>query len=121
MSGYVCSIKPLKLINSGKIDQTRAYIASSAFKRVLRLGVPTTVATCISWYLCQIGAYSMTYSLPDDCWLNFHSARPDENWDTAIKELGKAIVCLCFDRANGSYILGLMMGRFGVRIGIGLK
>lgn len=92
MSGYVCSIKPLKLVRAGRIDETRAYIASSAFKRVLRLGIPATVATCISWFLCQVGAYSMAYYLPGDSWLNFHSARPDQDWGTAIAELWKAIV-----------------------------
>src|SRR5436305_8758949 len=60
MSGYVCSIKPLKLSRQGKTDETRKVIASSAFKRVIRLGIPATLATTISWAICHLGGYNFS-------------------------------------------------------------
>lgn len=92
MSGYVCSIKPLKLARAGKADEARKVIASSAFRRVVRLSIPAGIATTMSWWLANVGAYNFAHSLPGHCWLNFHSAYGDADWSIAIEELIKAIV-----------------------------
>src|SRR6266496_918899 len=42
LSGYVCAVKPLRLANSGKVEETRKTIASSTFRRFLRIGLPAT-------------------------------------------------------------------------------
>jgi peptidoglycan/LPS O-acetylase OafA/YrhL len=92
LSGYVCSMKPLKLARAGKSEEARKVIGSSAFRRVIRLVLPVTLATTISWYLAQVGAYNMAHSLPEYCWLNFHSAWASDDWATAIEDLFKAFV-----------------------------
>jgi peptidoglycan/LPS O-acetylase OafA/YrhL len=94
MSGYVCSMKPLKLARAGKPDEARKVIASSAFRRIVRLGIPAGIATTISWWLANIGAYDRAYTLPSDCWLNFHSGRKQDDWPSALEALFKAIVFL---------------------------
>jgi peptidoglycan/LPS O-acetylase OafA/YrhL len=91
MSGYVCSMKPLKLARAGKPDEARRSIASSAFRRVIRLALPATLATTISWFLCQMGGYSLAYTL-ENSWLNAHSAWYSPDWWSAIKSLLRAIV-----------------------------
>lgn len=93
MSGYVCSIKPLKLAREGKADEARKNIAASAFRRVVRLSIPAAIATTLSWLLCQLGGYHMAHSrAPQTSWLYFQSAWGSANWSTAVKDLLKALV-----------------------------
>ena len=93
MSGYVCSIKPLKLSRDGKPDEARKNIASSAFRRVIRLGLPAGLATTISWLLCQLGGFDMAHTrVPEWGWLSFQSPWASEDWYTAVKDLVKALV-----------------------------
>jgi peptidoglycan/LPS O-acetylase OafA/YrhL len=96
MSGYVCSIKPLKLSRDGKPEEARKNIASSAFRRVIRLGIPAGLATTISWLFTQLGAFNMAHSLPEWSWLYFQSPWPSPDWFSAVKDLFRAIVCLSF-------------------------
>jgi peptidoglycan/LPS O-acetylase OafA/YrhL len=49
MSGYVCAYKPLRLARAGKAEDARKVIASSGFRRLLRLGLPSSIAVTISW------------------------------------------------------------------------
>ena len=122
MSGYVCSIKPLKLARAGKAQEARNVIASSAFRRVIRLAIPATIATTIGWFLCQIGAYDKAHTLSQYCWLNFHSAWASPDWITSVKDLLKALVTnLLVFFANVSFIPGPTMEKFGLRTEIGMK
>lgn len=59
LSGYVCAVKPIRLSNAGQIDESRRVIASSAFRRVLRIGLPATLGTLMAWLLCQLGMYEL--------------------------------------------------------------
>lgn len=93
MSGYVCSIKPLKLAREGKPDEARKNIAASAFRRVVRLTIPASIATTLSWLLCQLGGFNMAHRrTPQTGWLYFQSPWRSGDWPTAIKDLLKALV-----------------------------
>lgn len=96
MSGYVCSIKPLKLCRAGKPDEARKVIASSAFRRVVRLALPAGIATTMSWLLANLGGYNMAHGLSEYSWLNFHSAWGSQDWPTAVEDLIKALVSSFF-------------------------
>ena len=72
-SGYVCSIKPLKLARAGKPDEARKAIAGSVVRRLLRLAGPATIATGISATLSYLGAFDLARSLPSG-WLTGHSS-----------------------------------------------
>jgi peptidoglycan/LPS O-acetylase OafA/YrhL len=91
MSGYVCSIKPLKLARAGKAAEARQVIASSAFRRTIRLGIPASFATLCSWLLCQSGGYNVALSLPPHYWLNYMSPRPSDFY-SALQRLFNALV-----------------------------
>jgi len=86
-------MKPLKLALAGKPDEARRNIASSAFRRVIRLAIPATLATTISWSLANIGAYNMALSL-ENSWLAAHSHPPSNSISSAIYELCQALVLL---------------------------
>ena len=93
MSGYVCSIKPLRLSGLGRADEARKVIASSVFRRLFRLGMPATVATTISWFLCQMGAFNMARSLPPG-WLAHQSSPPSAGFLASLTDLCRACVWL---------------------------
>jgi peptidoglycan/LPS O-acetylase OafA/YrhL len=86
MSGYVCSIKPLKLSRSGKADDAKKNAASSAFRRVFRIGAPAMVATTISWIVDRLGGFNISKGMPDYVWLRMFSAG-DYTFSEAIREL----------------------------------
>ena len=100
LSGYLCAIKPLRLLRAGNPDEARRAIASGALRRLVRLGIPATLATTFSWFLTQIGAFTVSTSQPGDVWLNFHSAWPSSTWSVALRGLRFAIV--------GSFAISLM-------------
>jgi len=58
LSGFVCSLKGLRLCNAGKTQDARAAIASSAIRRFPRLMIPAMLATIISWILEQMEGYT---------------------------------------------------------------
>ena len=70
LSGYVCAIKALRLSNEGKADEARRVIASTAFRRYLRIGIshsrtlliigiPATLETGMTCVLAQLGVWSI--------------------------------------------------------------
>jgi peptidoglycan/LPS O-acetylase OafA/YrhL len=92
LSGYVCAMKPLKLMRVGKVDDARKVVASSGFRRIIRLGIPATIAVFFSWLLCQTGGYNMAYTLPGDWWLHLVSPDRVEGFWNSVSSLVKAIV-----------------------------
>jgi hypothetical protein len=63
VSGYVCSIKPLKLLGAGNVADARASIASSAYRRFFRLAAPALLSTIINWFFHAIGAFDTAYTI----------------------------------------------------------
>lgn len=70
LSGYVCAIKPIRLSNAGMVDEARRVIASSTFRRVVRIGLPATFGTIFGWALTQMGAFTLApYVELEGMWL----------------------------------------------------
>ena len=92
MSGYLCAIRPLQLIRAGKPDEARAMIAGKALRRYLCLGIPASMATTISWFMTNVGAFRFSKMMPGNVWLNFHSAWESPTWGMAFRSLWHAIV-----------------------------
>ncbi len=90
LSGFVNSLKPIKLARSGQIDTALSNLAVSSFRRSWRLFLPATAATIISWFICQLGGYE-TARQSDAYWLYITSPSPSYSWGTAIEDLVIAI------------------------------
>lgn len=58
LSGYVLSYKPLKLIRSRSYDQVFTTLASSTFRRGLRLYIPSIVGICLVFLAVRAGVYN---------------------------------------------------------------
>jgi len=54
LSGYVLSLKPLKLIHAGQFVSLHENISSALFRRWLRLMLPIFITTFISMVICHV-------------------------------------------------------------------
>ena len=90
LSGFVNSLKAVKLVRQGNVEGALSNLAVSSFRRSFRLFLPATAATIISWFICQFGAYE-TARQSDAYWLYVTSPQPSYSWGTAIEDLIKAI------------------------------
>jgi len=68
LSGYVCSIKCLRLARAGTSDEARKVAATSVIRRVIRLFIPATAACVLSWSCCQLGLYSLAITRTETPW-----------------------------------------------------
>lgn len=63
ISGYVLSYKPLKTIRSQSFEQTFTILASSTFRRGLRLYVPALVGLMCVFVAVRLGLYNYSHSV----------------------------------------------------------
>ena len=59
LSGYVCAIKPLRLASAGQHEEARKVVASCAFRRLVRIGIPAFFGTLFPWTMVQLGAFKL--------------------------------------------------------------
>ncbi|KAI1002075.1 hypothetical protein K3495_g6130 [Podosphaera aphanis] len=86
VTGYVCALKPLRQIRSGDPDAAFNSISRSAFRRIPRLTLPTTIATVIIWFLCQFGVFDVANHV-ESKWLNYSSPLPTPHAGAAFCDL----------------------------------
>ena len=90
LSGFVNSLKPVKLARAGNPEPALSNLAVSSFRRSFRLFLPATAATILSWFITQFGAYE-TAKNSDAYWLYTTSPNPSPSWGTAVEDLVRAI------------------------------
>ncbi|KAL9130625.1 MAG: hypothetical protein Q9217_001239 [Psora testacea] len=90
LSGFVNSLRPIKLSRAGQIDTALSNLAVSSFRRSFRLFLPALTATVLSWFICQLGAYE-TAKKSDAYWLSITSPQRSISWETAIGDLMRAV------------------------------
>lgn len=90
LSGFVNSLKPVKLARAGSIEPALSNLAVSSFRRSFRLVLPATAATILSWLITQFGAYE-TAQKSDAYWLYTTSPNPSSSWVAAVDDLLRAI------------------------------
>jgi peptidoglycan/LPS O-acetylase OafA/YrhL len=90
LTGFVNSAGPLKKSRSGNFDAALSGLSASTFRRTLRLVLPCTIATVMSWLLCQLHGYEMA-RIVDSGWLQSTSPAPSESLSAAVVSLFTAI------------------------------
>ncbi|KAA8648987.1 hypothetical protein EYZ11_000768 [Aspergillus tanneri] len=63
LSGYVLSYKPLKMIRSRSWEQTFTVLASSTFRRGLRLYIPSIIGILFVMLAVRLGAYNYSHKV----------------------------------------------------------
>ncbi|KAK7541960.1 acyltransferase 3 [Phyllosticta citribraziliensis] len=89
LTGFVCALKPLRLARGGQYDEALSAIAKSAFRRLPRLILPSTIAMAIAWFLAQIGAFNVAHRT-DQVWIREASPRAAESLWGAVYDLWEA-------------------------------
>lgn len=93
LSGYVCAVKPLRLAAQGHQDEARRVVASSALRRLVRIGIPAFLGTAFPWALTQMGAFSLIPELETNGgWLAITTPRRVDGTFAAVKSLVKEAV-----------------------------
>lgn len=79
ISGYVLSIKPLRLMRSRSWDQLFHTLASAVFRRGFRLYMPTFIGTFFVMLAVQMGAFNRSTEVRYDGWtiLGINEEHPD--------------------------------------------
>ncbi|KAL8642332.1 MAG: hypothetical protein Q9228_000954 [Teloschistes exilis] len=90
LSGFVNSLKPVKLARAGQTEAALSNLAIGSFRRSFRLVLPATAATILSCFITQLGAYE-TAKKSDAYWLYSTSPSPSSSWGTAVEDLVHAI------------------------------
>ena len=86
LAGYLNSLKPIKQTRAGNIEAALTGIARSSFRRTGRFVLPAVIATTLSWFVCQLGAYRVA-NLADSAWIRDTSPEPSSSFVSAFYDL----------------------------------
>ncbi|KAG9234244.1 acyltransferase 3 [Amylocarpus encephaloides] len=86
VTGYVCALKPIRQCRAGQQEAMFSGISKSAFRRVPRLVLPTTIATTLIWFVTQFGVFEVGTRV-EGWWLNFTSPKMTPFIGKAVKTL----------------------------------
>ena len=115
LSGFVNSLRPVKLAKQGQTETALSNLATSSLRRSFRLFLPALAATVCSWFVCQLGAYE-TARYSDAYWIAITSPTRSLSWGTAIDDLVRAVLSTWMFDPNNPYdqpqwaLLYLFMG-----------
>lgn len=74
LTGFVCSLKPLKLARQGNHSGAFQAVAKSAFRRPPRLMLPATIALLCAWTVAQFGGFTVATRVDSD-WVRYASPK----------------------------------------------
>ncbi|PGH21642.1 hypothetical protein AJ80_03075 [Polytolypa hystricis UAMH7299] len=101
ITGFVNSLNPVKNSRSNNTHVGLKNLARSSFTRSGRLIIPTSIATCIGWFLCQIGMFRMAGKV-DAGWIKNGGREPDGDLGSALAALFRALT-LFWHSGPGEY------------------
>lgn len=86
LTGFVNSLSFLKQVRAGNPNAALSGLAKSSLRRIGRLVLPATAATCVSWVLCHIGAYRLA-KIGEIAWFRDISPVPKPTFAKAVWDL----------------------------------
>ncbi|WEW61735.1 hypothetical protein PRK78_007229 [Emydomyces testavorans] len=86
ITGFVNSLNPVKNARNNNFQTALTNLARSTFTRSGRLVIPTSIATIIGWFLCQIGAFKLARRV-DAEWIRNGGHDPDPFGESLLKLL----------------------------------
>ena len=99
LTGFVNSLGFLKLVRAGNQNVALQRLAKSAYRRIGRLVLPATVATTVSWVLCQFGAYRLARE-GDVNWFRDISPRQSPTLSAGIWDLLRSLFTTWSEASN---------------------
>jgi hypothetical protein len=86
VTGYVCALKPIRQARNGNTEAALVGVAKSAFRRIPRIVLPTTIATVMIWFLCQFGIFQVAKHT-DSAWLTYTAPEMTPYFGDAVRSL----------------------------------
>lgn len=99
LTGYVNSMRPIKQARNGSINPALSGLASSTLRRTGRLVLPATIATLLSWLLCQVGAFDVGTKC-DAAWVRDTSPAPGPGLEGSLRMLASNVYTTWTSGAN---------------------
>jgi len=97
--GFVNSLKPIQQVRNDQIDTALSGVGKSAFRRTGRFMIPAMIATLISWFICELGAYTLAKSVESD-WIRNTSPTPSVPFYTTFSNLFENLAHTWLDGGN---------------------
>lgn len=91
VTGYVCALKPIRQAKQGNYEAALVTISKSAFRRVPRLILPTTIATIAIWFLSQFGVFLIAKNT-DGFWIAYTSPEMTPYFGASLRKLAFNII-----------------------------
>lgn len=89
LTGFVCALKPLKLSQHySQHGEALEAVARSAFRRPIRLVLPATIATFVSFLCTALGGYRAAAS-SDSFWVRFDAPIQESTFKLEMSRLLK--------------------------------
>jgi Acyltransferase family len=61
LTGYVCALKPLKILQNGERLTALSVVGKSTIRRPVRLILPAAIALVLEWTVAQFGAFEVAH------------------------------------------------------------
>lgn len=118
ITGYVCSLKAIKLSRQGNYEGAFTAVSTSARRRLPRLILPISIAICFTWLMARFNAFDVSNHAPAP-WL--HNGNPPQRlgiFEAVANLIGN--IMSTWIRARNSYdpnhwnLLSLLQGSMKV-------
>lgn len=86
VTGYVCALKPIRQARSGNMEGAVVGVGKSAFRRIPRIVLPTTIATVLTWFVCQFGVFEIARHA-NNPWLSYTAPERTPYFGDAVRSL----------------------------------
>ncbi|RDW95009.1 hypothetical protein BP5796_00772 [Coleophoma crateriformis] len=91
VTGYVCALKPIRTMRSGRPEVALQDVAKSAFRRVPRLFLPAAIATTICWFAAQFGVFEVG-KRGDSVWIALTNPEPTLWFNDSLISLFSSLI-----------------------------
>jgi len=91
VTGYVCGLKPLRQIRAGQTEAALIGVAKSAFRRIPRLVLPTTIITTFICLMTQVGVFNIARATNSQ-WLSYTAPEMSDSFSEAMRKLWLNII-----------------------------
>ncbi len=90
ITGYVCALRPIRQFAAGNHDAAFRGIAKSAFRRIPRLLLPTSIVTILIWFICQSGGFKIA-NIAEGSWLKYTTPNITPYMGKLVPYIGRAV------------------------------
>jgi peptidoglycan/LPS O-acetylase OafA/YrhL len=90
LASYANAMKPIKQARAGQVEAALSGLSVSTFRRTWRLLLPCSIATVLSWIMCQLRLYDGVFG-PENDWIRLTTPRHSRTVWAAVATLASSL------------------------------